>query len=244
MTSFCAQCGNQVRSGGKFCQSCGAAVVQSAPAPPQSSSQGTYQSSYPAGYQGNFAPEVQPEYAAPARSGSALKIILITLAVLLFLIGGSVIGLTLFLRSKLANIVTVKDGQGGQSEVAINAPGGQIKVTAGSGVTAEQLGVPIYPGAVVGKDGGSVTLSGGGAQGHGWFGASVFRTDDDMDEVVAFYKEKLGNQAKTLDSTADGTRTVVFTLETDKGWRMVTISNEDAKVTKIAIASAGGKSTP
>jgi hypothetical protein len=63
-----------------------------------------------------------------------------------------------------------------------------------------------------------------------------------MDEVVTFYKEKLGDQAKTLDSTADGTRTVVFTLETDKGWRMVTISNEESKVTKIAIASAGGKS--
>ena len=243
MTSFCAQCGNQVRSGGKFCQSCGTPVAQSGPAQ-QSPSQGTYQSSYPASFQGNFAPQVQAEHAPPARSGNALKIILITLVVLLFLIGGTVVGLTFFLRSKLANIVSVKEGQGGQSEVAINAPGGQIKVTAGSAVTEEQLGVPIYPGATVGSDGGSVTFAGEGAKGHGWFGASVFRTQDDMDEVVTFYKEKLGDQAKTLDSTADGTRTVVFTLETDKGWRMVTISNEEAKVTKIAIASAGGKSTP
>jgi hypothetical protein len=240
MTSFCAQCGNQVRSGGKFCQSCGTAVVQSA-APPQSPSQGSYQSSYPAGYQGNFAPQVQPEYAPPARSGNTLKIVLITLAVLLFLAGGSVIAFTFYLRSRLANIVSVKEGQGGQSEVAINAPGGQIKVTAGSSITEEQLGVPIYPGATVGSDGGSITFAGEGAKGHGWFGASVFRTEDNMDDVVAFYKEKLGDQARTLDSTTDGTRTVVFTLETDKGWRMVTVSNEEAKVTKIAVASAGGK---
>ena len=78
--------------------------------------------------------------------GQRTKIILITLVVLVFLIGGTVVGVAFFLRSKLANIVQVKEGQGGRSlKVAINAPGGQIKVTAGSAITEEQLGVPIYP---------------------------------------------------------------------------------------------------
>jgi hypothetical protein len=104
------------------------------------------------------------------------------------------------------------------------------------------LGVPIYPGATPDKDGsGTVSVSNPGQS--GWFGAATFTTGDSVDEVAAFYRDKLGEQAPTVDSASEGKRQVVFTLQTDKGFRMVTIGEEDGK-TKLVIASAGNTGRP
>lgn len=253
MTSFCSQCGNQVRTGGKFCQSCGATVTQSsaqsAPQSPQPESQSTgYPGAYSAGgYESSYAPQAyspqQPQYQEPPRSGKTLKIVLISLAVLLVLLGGTVVGITLLIRRAVNNVVTVSEGSDGQKEVAINVPGGG-KISASSTINEEQLGLPIYPGASQQKDGGSFSVSAGNEKGSGWFGVATFSTADAMDDVVAFYREKLGEKARLLESTNDGKRSVIFSLETEKGWRMVTIADEQEGETKIAIASVTGKTAP
>ncbi|MEP7272523.1 MAG: zinc ribbon domain-containing protein [Acidobacteriota bacterium] len=261
MTSFCSQCGNQVRSGGKFCQSCGASAVQSNPQSAQSNPAGGQQPgagyspgypsssapvSYSAGYQSSFpaqqGPQGQAPYGTPQRSSRTLKVVLITLVVILFLIGGSVAAVTFMVRRAVNNIVQVSEDKDGKTETVLNIPGG-TRISAGGGVTEEQLGVPIYPGATAVKDGGSMSISGGNSQGQGWFGVATFGTNDAMDEVVAFYREKLGEDASTVESTQDGKRSAMFTLQSPKGYRMVTIAEDDGdEKTKIVIASVTGKS--
>ena len=243
MTSFCSQCGKQVREGGKFCQSCGSPAVQSSPPPvaqagyPSSGYGGSgYQSSFPA--QQNTP--VMGQYETPApRSSNALKIVLITLAVLLVLIGGTVVAVTYVFRRAVSNIVQVNEGKDGQPNVVVDIPG-ITRVSAGGTVTEEQLGVPIYPGAEPERDGTtSVSVSGGKA---GWLGVATYRTSDAMDDVIAFYRQKLGSEVSQAEtSVSSGKRSAVFQLESPKGWRMVTIAeDENETVTKIVIASVSG----
>lgn len=162
---------------------------------------------------------------------------------MLLVIGvGSVAALYYMIRSAVNNVVTVEEGKDGQPKVELNVPGaGRISVN--SGIDEAQLGVPIYPGATPDKDGsGTVSVSNPGQS--GWFGAAVFTTDDSVDEVRDFYRDKLGDKASTVDSVAsEGKRQVVFTLETDKGFRMVSIGEEDGK-TKFVITSAGNTARP
>ncbi|MBX3279383.1 MAG: zinc ribbon domain-containing protein [Acidobacteria bacterium] len=240
MTTFCAQCGNPLRSGGRFCQSCGTPAQPSAPAQQQDYS----------GYQSNVPPQSAygspatytsgAQYAPPPRSTNWLKIVLITLAVIVVLAGVSIIGAFYVVKRSVESIVSVQEGEGGQSEVSINVPGGGVRVAAGSNVTEEQLGVPIYPGSVPGKDSGSLSIQGRGATGRGWFGVATFTTDDDMDDVVDFYTARLGNDGPTLDSRQDGKRTVVFNAKTEQGGRIVTIQEEEPGATKITIVSMQG----
>jgi hypothetical protein len=179
------------------------------------------------------------QYETPApRSSNALKIIVITLAVLLVLIGGTIAAVTFVFRRAVSNIVQVNEGKDGQPNVVLDIPG-VPKVTAGGIVTEEQLGVPIYPRAQPDKDGSSSVSVGGGNV--GWLGVATFRTTDAMDDVVAFYHEKLSSEVKVAETSNAGKRSAVFQLESPKGWRMVTIAEDDTEnVTKIVIASATG----
>ncbi len=262
MTSFCSQCGNQVRAGGKFCQSCGAVAAQSTPPRSQADPIGSYSGQNPggAGYAGGSAgyqsslpgsfpaqqgvPPGQSPYGSPApRSGKTLKVILITLLVLLVLIGGAVATATFMLRRAVGNMVQVSEGTDGKPSVVLDIPG-VPKISAGTGVTEEELGVPIYPGAEAQKDGtSSVSISGGSAETRGWIGVAVFVTEDGMDEVVAFYREKLSKGVRTVETTNDGKRSAVFQVQAPQGWRMVTVEEDGAEATtKIVIASVTGKS--
>jgi hypothetical protein len=254
MTTFCQQCGNQLRTGGKFCQTCGAPSQPSQVAQPTtypSNYQGEYQGNYQDEYQGNYPPhspyqspaayEGYAPYPPPPSSTNWLKIFLITMTVIVALVGVSAIGVFYFVRRTVNNIVKVQEGEGGRPEVSINVPGGgQIK--AGSDVTEEQLGVPIYPGAVQTKDGGSVSISGTEAGKSGWFGVAGFTTDDEVDDVVAFYRDKIGEGAQIADTEQDGKRSVVFNTQREQGWRMVSVQEDDEGKTKITIASAQGRS--
>jgi hypothetical protein len=252
MTTFCQQCGNQLRSGGKFCQTCGA-PSQPSPVAQPTNYQGEYQGNYQGEYQGNYAqpsPYQSPApyqgyapYPPPPSSTNWFKILFITLVVIIALVGVSVIGVVYFVRRTVNDIVKVEDGKDGRPEVSINVPGGgQIK--AGTEVTEEQLGVPIYPGAVQAKDGGSVSISGTEAGKSGWFGVANFTTDDEIDEVVTFYRDKIGEGAQIADTQQDSKRTVVFNTQREQGWRMVSVQEDDEGKTKITIASIQGRTAP
>ena len=239
MATFCSQCGNQIREGGKFCQSCGTVAAQSASAPSASASYPSsgyassgYQSSFPAQQSG--PPMGQYETPAP-KSGNALKIILITLAVLLVLIGGTVAVVGFMFRRAVSNIVQVNEGKDGQPNVVLDIPG-VPKISAGGTVSEEQLGVPLYPNAQQEKDGTTSVSMSGGTQ--GWLGVAAYRTNDPIQEVVAFYREKLGSDVEFAESSRDGKKSAVFQLQSAKGWRMVTVAEDESEsITKIVIAS-------
>jgi hypothetical protein len=247
MTTFCQQCGNQLRTGGKFCQTCGA---------PSQPSQGAQPTNYPANYQGEYEANYPPPspYQSPAayegyapyppppqRSTNWLKILLITISVVVALVVGSAIGVFYLVRRAVDKIPTVQRGENGDTEVSIPVPGGNAKISANSTITEEQLGVPIYPGAVQTKDGGSVSISGTEAGKSGWLGVANFTTDDEIDEVVTFYREKIGAGAQIADTQQDDKRTVVFNTQREQGWRMVSVQVDDEGKTKITIASIQGR---
>ena len=240
MATFCSQCGNQIREGGKFCQSCGAVASQSASAP---SAQAGYPSSGyggSSGYQSSFPAQqsvpAMNQYETPGpRSGNALKIILITLAVILVLIGGTVAVATYVFRRAVSNIVQVNEGKDGQPNVVLDIPG-VPKISAGGTISEEQLGVPIYPGAQQEQEGTTSVSMSGSAE--GWLGVAAYKTKDPMDDVVSFYRDKLGSDVKIAEQSNDGKKSAIFQLQSPKGWRMVTVAEDEAEsLTKIVIAS-------
>src|SRR5437868_706766 len=124
MTVFCANCGAQIKAGGKFCQSCGAPASQS--------SGPTEAVPYAASSYGQ-----QPMVAPPRKSGGALKIVLITLAVILVL-GVVAIGSGIYFLKRTVERAKIEAGPGGKAEISF----GNVKLSAGN-VTEDQLGVPI-----------------------------------------------------------------------------------------------------
>jgi hypothetical protein len=199
VASFCAKCGSEVSPDKQFCTSCGAAAV-----PPVAS---------------------QP-VVAPAPSGSsALKIILIIIAVV---VGLGVLGLCAagYSAWRIARAFHV-NGPGGQ--VTMSTPGGTFTANPEQSYTASELGTDIYPGAQGTKGGMRMELPTGSMV------TGVFVTTDSKDQVVAFYKSKFGGNVSVFDS-ADG---AVLTLtKGDKESVMVTVSakpsQNDGK-TQIAI---------
>jgi hypothetical protein len=127
----------------------------------------------------------QPIIVAPAKSGSgALKIILIVVGIIVAL-GILGIGIIGFIGYRIAKNVHV-DPNG---RVTMNTPMGIITTTPVENISAAELGVEIYPGAL--STHGSVRMelpNGSGVTG-------VFHTSDSPSQVLAFYKDKLGSAA-------------------------------------------------
>ncbi len=245
MAIYCANCGNQIREGAKFCQSCGAPAAQvseattrstfSPPASPYQPPPGSYPApSYEAPSAG----------APPKRSSTALKVVLITFGIFIVLFVTAVIGIGIFIKRAAENI-SVKEGPGGQAEVNIKTPGGDLNISAKGEVSEEQLGVPIYPGAKADESSGSFSISGASKEGRGSFSAVTLTTTDSLDEVVAFYKEALANEiTNTVESSSGGNRTVVLTVKMENASKNISIIDEGKGVTKIAIISVAKLARP
>ena len=165
--------------------------------------------------------------APPAKSGSsAVKIILIIVAICvgLGILGAGVFGFAVW---RIAHAVRVS-GSGNQSTVSI--PGaGTITANANETFTASELGADIYPGAQSGQGSMRMTLPTGSMI------TAVYVTSDSKDQVLSFYKARMGSAASIID-TADG---AIITLP--KGEQesvMVTItakSSQNNGKTQIAI---------
>jgi len=135
---------------------------------------------------------VQPVYGAPPppRSGGALKIVLIVVAVLVGLgvLAAGVVGYGIY-RVKQAIHVDNK-GNG-----TISGFGTSISAGKDVDISAADLGVPIYPGATRGEGGMKMTLPTGSMN------TVIYVTGDSPSDVVAFYKGKLGeNEVDTETS--------------------------------------------
>ena len=203
MASFCGKCGTELSSDKQFCTVCGA----------------------PSAAVGAVAGSQQP-IAPPASSGSsALKIILIVVAIFvgLGILGVGVVGYGIY---HVAHNLRVS---GNGDKMSVSTPGGTVNINTNQSYSASDLGTDIYPGAQPVKGGMKMNLPTGSMV------SGIFMTTDSKDQVVAFYKGKLGSDVSVMD-TSDA---AILTLK--KGEQesvMVTVtskaSQDDGK-TKISI---------
>jgi hypothetical protein len=156
---------------------------------------------------GPSQPYIPPPPAAPPKQGpSALKIVLIIIAVLfgIGIIGAGVVGYGVYKVAKA------------------------VKMSANSSqpVTESDLGVPIYPGATQGKGGLHMNIAGKSMV------TATFTTSDSKDQVIAFYQNNLGPNARSTTSANGGT------ISLNKG------SGESVSITVVQnTASGDGKTT-
>lgn len=197
--AFCNSCGASVEGNAKFCPKCGTAVPANAAA---------------------TASPMAP--AAPAQSGSGLKIVLIVVGVLvgLFIIGACA---SAFLAWQVARHSRVQ--QNGEN-VKVETPFGTVESTTDPGATAKNLGVDLYPGADVVK-GTSANMTIGGSH----TTAADFETSDSVDKVAEYYKSRFPS-ANVMSSQGD--KFVIMNGDKDN---LITINveSQDGK-TRIHIA--------
>lgn len=207
--AFCNSCGTALEAGTKFCPKCGAAAT--GPAVPSAS----------AGSAGSLAP------AVPAQSSGALKVILIVLAVIVGLAILSM-GTCAFLLHRAVNRMHVREENG---NVHVDTPFGTVDSTQDPNEAARNVGVDLYPGATVARDG-SANLTIGGMH-----TATVeLDTNDPPSAVNDFYKSKFPN-ATVMSARGDH-----YTIMSGDKNNMTNINIEprDGK-TRIHIARITGK---
>jgi zinc-ribbon domain len=207
--AFCNSCGASMVPGTRFCSKCGAAVVASSPA-----------SAVTPPVAGGTAPPATstfPAASAPApNSGGALKAILIVVGVIV-LVG--ILGVTsvAFFAWRVAHHTHVR--QEGDN-VKVETPFGTVQTTTDPQEAARTLGVDLYPGAQVLKEGAASATFGGVHT------ASLnFESADSVDKVASFYKSRFPN-AMVVSSEAN---------------RCTIVSNDHKSMVTINIEAAGDR---
>lgn len=224
MPKFCTSCGSPVEESVKFCLKCGAQVgAPAAPAPA-------------AAPPPSAAPAVAGTAAAAAPAAKAgspiLKIVLIVVGVVVFLgvVGMVTCGYFAYkAKQKLTGMVeTAKTmtGRGGTPEISLEKGGEGSEAAA-----AATLDVPPYPGSTATEGGGQFSFGG-----RGGISSQEYETSDSLDQVLAFYKDKLGSKIRIQQSEENA----MFTLTTKSGLTTVTLTRDaEAEKTKITIARIG-----
>jgi hypothetical protein len=169
--AFCNSCGASLNEGTKFCNKCGAAV---------------------SGVPASAAPPIAPGPPPSKGGSSALKIILIVVGVfvLIGVLGMVTCGIVIHRAIKSA-----KHSQNG--DVKVETPFGNMETSTDPEQTAKELGVEIYPGAELRKEGtASVT-----------FGSlhtvtANYESSDSVDKICDFYRQKFPSaQGASSDQT-------------------------------------------
>ena len=167
MAGICAKCGAALASTSGLCTSCGApvAAAPTQPIPPSVERAAVYGKSQPA-----------------KRSGGALKVILIIVAIV-FGIGILTAGALGFRAWRVSKSIAANN----KSNDALFSIPGLGSISTGSDATADpsQLGAPVYPGAVQEKGAVSVGTSVAGVV------EAHFTTGDPMSQVVDFYTSNI-----------------------------------------------------
>jgi len=157
--AFCNSCGAPLTAGTKFCNRCGVAITASSPAPAMTAP----------------APGPPPTTG----SSSALKIILIVIAIIIGfgILGIATVGIIGYHVAKSAHITQNGD------HVKVDSAFGSFESSRDPEQTTKDLGIEIYPGAQVQKNGtASVTV------GSVHTFAANFESKDSVDKVCSFYK--------------------------------------------------------
>lgn len=204
--AFCNSCGANIAPGTRFCNKCGAAVLASSPVPAPTAA-GT-------------PPPVTP---APASGGGALKAILIVVGVIVLIgiLGVASLG---FFAWRIAHHAHIHhDGE----NVKLETPFGTVESTKDPQEAARTLGVDLYPGAEVLKEG-STSMTFGNVH----TAALNFETSDSVDKVCGFYKPKFPN---AMVVTSDANQCTI--VSNDKK-NMITINAKvEGGKTRIVISN-------
>ena len=211
--AFCNSCGANIVPGTRFCNKCGAAILSSSLPP-------TAASPVPP------VPPVPPTPSvatSPPASGGALKAFLIVAGVIV-LVG--VLGLVSlgFFAWHVAHRTRIR--QNGDN-VSVETPFGSVHSTNDPQAAARDLGVDLYPGAQVLKEGATSATFGGVHT-----SALNFETSDSVDQVCGFYKPKLPN---AMVMTSDANQCTIVSNE-PKNMITITVKSENDK-TRIVIAN-------
>ena len=200
--AFCNSCGATQNPGTKFCNKCGAPFAAgtpaSAPAPVVASAPASAVATTPASTGGS----------------SALKIILIVIAVIVVIgiLGMATVG---FIGYRIAKRTHVR--QEGD-HVKVETPFGSVESSQDPDQAAKDLGIELYPGAEVQKNGASSATFGGIHT-----VTANFETSDSVDKVCTFYKAQFPNAMVT---TSDQNHCNL-------------VSNERKNMITITVASGG-----
>ncbi len=169
----------------------------------------------------------QPVPAPPAKTGpSALKIILIVVVVFIGL-GILSLGAVGFMTWRVLHSVHVSGPNG---DVSISTPGGSITANTNQTYTADDLGTDPYPGSTATKGGMKMTLPTGSSV------TAIFTTSDSKDQVVSFYKGKLGSDATTMDFGSSAILTVKKGNEEQVTVTVTANPSENGGKTQISIS--------
>ena len=125
---------------------------------------------------------VPPTVAGPSQGSSALKIILIVVAVI-FVLGVLGMGTLVFVVRRVAQHSHVRNKDG---NVRVETPFGTVQSTNNPDEASRNLGIDLYPGARVLKGN---TASVGGMH----TVEAEFESDDSAEKVMAFYSSKFPN---------------------------------------------------
>ena len=209
--AFCNSCGATLSSDMKFCNKCGAPI--SGPTVAVTST-------------------TTPAPAAPPAKGgsSALKIVLIVIAaiVLLGILGVATVGFIGYRIAKSSHVSQHGD------KVKVDTPLGTFSANDPEQVEKE-LGVDIYPGAEIQKEGSSSATFAGVHTVTG-----IFQSGDPADKVCSFYKPKFPD---AMVSSSDPNR---CTIVSNKNKNMVTINVEgsgDGSKLQITTVTKPGSSS-
>jgi hypothetical protein len=216
--AFCNSCGASLAPGIRFCNKCGAAILASSP-PPQVA---------PSVMAGSTIPAASVPAANAGQGSGALKVILIVVGVVV-LLGILSVGSFAFFAWRIAQHAHVRrDG----NNVKVETPFGNVETTQDPRDAARNLGVEIYPGAEVLKDGSASATFGGVHT------ASVSsESTDSVDKIASFYKAKFPNAMVT---SSDAGRSTIIAND-HKSMITINIEAEGGK-TKIQITNVFRKS--
>src|SRR5215831_14054656 len=186
--AFCNKCGTAITQGTRFCNKCGAPILASGFSPVASSC------STP-------NPTPVPTQAAPQGGSNALKVVLIVVGAVI-VIGVLGLGALTFIGVHIAKRSRMhQDGD----RVKVETPFGTVESTKDPEQAAKNLGIDIYPGAQVQKEGAaSATL------GNLHSVNAEFESDDPVDKVCSFYRSKFPNA--TVNTSDEHHCTIVSAL--------------------------------
>jgi hypothetical protein len=199
--AFCNSCGATLEAGARFCPKCGTTAPMVVPA------------------------TVPPTVAGPSQGSSALKIILIVVAVI-FVLGVLGMGTLVFVVRRVAQHSHVRNKDG---NVRVETPFGTVQSTNNPDEASRNLGIDLYPGARVLKGN---TASVGGMH----TVEAEFESDDSAEKVMAFYSSKFPNANVT---TKDRDHYAIVSTD-NNNLITIKIEPEDGK-TRIKIANVTGK---
>jgi hypothetical protein len=199
--AFCNSCGTTLAPGTKFCNKCGGAVTG--------------------------GPIAAPSASTPTGGSSAIKVILIVVAVIvgIGILGVATVGFIGYRFARHAHVTQEGD------HVKVETPFGNVETTKDPDQAAHELGIEVYPGAQVQKNGASSAT----------FGAiktvtANFESSDALDKVCSFYKSKFPNPMVTTNDqnhctivSNDRQNMVTINIDASGGTTRFQISNVSKK---------------